>query len=246
MPKQPDFQAIFTESWETYFTQCYPNGKVKHTELCQFMQLTAGHHAEAGGLGFTEMQEKHQAWVLLSMQLEFIELPRWKDAIEIKTWIVSMDGMHSERAIEVYANGKKCAAALTHWVVMNTQTRRAVDLEFPHEHFTNYPENLGVSQRFDRPKKQKNYSFSIEKYIKLSDVDLVRHANNVKYLEWCLDEMHAEEVIHNGIHSIQLLFMRELKWNDKLQILMHQEGKSHHFAFEKEGKTHFLMDIHRR
>lgn len=243
MPISPNFQAVFTESWSTYFTQCYPNGKLKHTELCQLMQLTAGHHAEAGGLGFTEMQEKHQAWVLLYMQVEFLDLPKWKDKIEVKTWIVSMDGMHSERAIEVYANGKKCAGALTHWVVMNTQTRKAVDLQFPYEHFVNFPENIGVSQRFDRPKKQKIYEMSIEKHIKLSDVDLVRHANNVKYLEWCLDELPMEGIIDNGIKNMQLLFMRELQLGDVLQIASHKEQNTFHFSFEKSGKTHFLMRI---
>jgi len=61
MPVSSNFTSEFSKDWEINFVQCYPNGQLKHTELCNLLQLTAGFHAELGGLSFSDMQEFHQA-----------------------------------------------------------------------------------------------------------------------------------------------------------------------------------------
>lgn len=79
MPIAPDFTSILNKDWEINFLQCYPNGFLKYTDLCNLLQLTAAAHAEIGGISFTDMQVYGQAWVMSKMLLPIrtMVLPHW-------------------------------------------------------------------------------------------------------------------------------------------------------------------------
>ena len=70
MPISPNFTSILEQEYEINFLQCYPNGLLKYTELCNIFQITAGIHADLGGISFSDMQEHHQAWVMSKMRLK--------------------------------------------------------------------------------------------------------------------------------------------------------------------------------
>lgn len=52
MPIANDFTSILELEWDINFIQCYPNQELKITELCNLLQLTAGKHAELGGISY--------------------------------------------------------------------------------------------------------------------------------------------------------------------------------------------------
>ena len=79
MPISNHFTSILTKDWEINFLQCYPNGVLKYTDLCNLFQLTAAIHSELGGISFSDMQVYHQAWVLSKMRVEIARLPKWKE-----------------------------------------------------------------------------------------------------------------------------------------------------------------------
>ena len=145
MPISPKFSSIFTKDWEINFTQCTPNGYLKYTDLCNILQLTAGDHAEVGGISFTDMQEFNQAWVMSRMKLEIDILPKWRDIVTVKTWIVSLENSRSVRALELYVGAKKLIGCETFWAVFNTKIRRPEGLALPYEHFEKFPETSGYN-----------------------------------------------------------------------------------------------------
>ena len=102
MPISKDFTSILIKDWEINFLQCYPNGVLKYTELCNLLQLTAATHSEVGGISFSDMQAFHQAWVLSKMRLEIHRLPKWKEIVTVKTWIQSLENSRSTRSLEMY------------------------------------------------------------------------------------------------------------------------------------------------
>ncbi|MDP2161533.1 MAG: acyl-[acyl-carrier-protein] thioesterase, partial [Flavobacterium sp.] len=38
MPIASNFTSVYTKEWEINFIQCYPNGQLKLTELCNILQ----------------------------------------------------------------------------------------------------------------------------------------------------------------------------------------------------------------
>lgn len=238
MPISNDFTSIYTQNFEIGFQHCYPTGFLKHTEICNLFQIVAGIHADLGGISYLDMQEHHQAWVLSRMRVEITKLPKWKDVITIKTWIKTLENSRSIRCLEMYLNEEKIVGCETFWVVINTKTRRPDNLALPHTHFEKFDTDsiLKPIQKINIPEA---FTFKDERNILLSDIDIVNHANNVKYLEWCLDVTKIETVLKNKIKALNLNYIQELNYNDSIEI-HHTENS---FLITKEGKSCFALEI---
>ena len=101
MPISPDFTSIYEQEFELSFLNCYPNGLLKYTDLCNFIQIVAGNHADLGGISYSDMQTKNQAWVVSRMRLEIAKLPKWRDKVVVKTWIKTLENSRSIRCIRI-------------------------------------------------------------------------------------------------------------------------------------------------
>lgn len=218
MPISKDFTSVLFKDWEINFLQCYPNGYLKYTDLCNILQLTAGLHAELGGISFSDMQQHHQAWVLSRMRVEVKRLPKWKDIVTVKTWINSLENSRSIRCLELYIDDERIAGCETFWAVFNTQTRRPENLALAHEHFEKYPNDKATEVQFSKINTSIEKSFISEKTVLLSDLDIVNHANSVKYLEWCLDYMDPKLLMEQAIESFEMNYLKEVALNESVSI----------------------------
>ena len=243
MPISPNFTSILSKDWEINFTQCAPNGYLKYTELCNLLQLTAAAHSEIGGISFSDMQEFNQAWVLSRMRVEITELPKWRDTVTVKTWINSLENSRSVRALEMHVNGKKIVGSETFWAVFNTEKRRPEPLALPYEHFELYPDNKATAETFSKINITHEKEMVFERTVFLSDLDIVNHANNVKYLEWCLDLVDEKLILKQGIKSFEMNFLKELSLKDKVVIHENTADETTIFSITKEEKTSFALQL---
>ena len=207
------------------------------------MQLTAAAHSELGGISFSDMQEFNQAWVLSRMRVEVSELPKWKDTVTIKTWINTLENSRSVRALEVYVNERKIVGSETFWAVLNTEKRRPEALALAYEHFEIFPENKATKKSFSKIQLFDNKKKVVEKVVVLSDLDIVNHVNNVKYLEWCLDFISSELILNQKIDSFEMNFMKELSLNDAVIIHENILDQKTIFSVTKEEKISFALEI---
>ncbi|MFD2909343.1 acyl-[acyl-carrier-protein] thioesterase [Flavobacterium ardleyense] len=239
MPISPNFTSILEQEYEINFLQCYPNGFLKYTDLCNILQITAGLHADIGGISFSDMQEHHQAWVMSKMRLEIIALPKWKEKVTVKTWIKSLENSRSTRCLELYRGEEKLVGCETFWAVLNTQARRPENLALPHDHFEKFPLQNATSHEVK--KINVNLDFEIQKNytVQLSDIDIVNHANNVKYLEWCLNELDVKYILRQKIKGFEMNFLRELSLHDEVIIAR----KEHTTIISKDDKICFALEL---
>jgi len=243
MPIAPNFTSVLSKDWEINFTQCLPNGYLKYTDLCNLLQLTAATHSEIGGISFSDMQEFDQAWVLSRMRVEITELPKWKDIVTVKTWINSLENSRSVRALEMYVNGKKVVGSETFWAVFNTEKRRPEALALPFEHYELYPENKATQKTFSKINLNIDKEMIFEKTVVLSDLDIVNHVNNVKYLECCLDFVDEKLILNQKIESFEMNFLKELSLKDEVVIHESLNENNTVFSITKEDKTCFALQL---
>ncbi|AXG74339.1 acyl-[acyl-carrier-protein] thioesterase [Flavobacterium arcticum] len=243
MPITENFTSTHSEDWEINFLQCNPNGYLRQTELCNLLQLTAGAHSEIGGMSFTDMQVHDQAWVLSRMRVEIDEMPKWRDVVTVKTWIMDLQGSRSVRALEMWMNGKKIIGAITYWAVFNTKLRKPEALALPHEHFEKYPNRMPTKASFVKIDLNRDTVLAGERKVVLSDLDIVFHVNNVKYLEWCLDAIDYRPLLKQQLQSFDMNFLRELKLEDSVTLNKGREDKTEFFTVVKEGKPCFALEL---
>lgn len=239
MPISKNFTSILTKDWEINFLQCYPNGYLKYTELCNIFQLTAATHSELGGISFSDMQSFHQAWVLSKMRVEIFRLPKWKETVTVKTWVQSLENSRSTRCLEMYIGEEKIVGCDTFWAVFNTQTRRPESLALPHGHFDKFPNLKATKKSFSKIEIPIELNVVLERRVLLSDLDIVNHANSVKYLEWCLDNLDCELVLQQRISSFEMNYLKEVSLNDLLTIAK----KDTVFTIDSNWKTCFVLEL---
>jgi acyl-ACP thioesterase len=196
-----------------------------------------------GGLSFSDMQVFHQAWVLSRMRVEVTELPKWRDIVTVKTWIVEMQGSKSIRALEWYVGDKKLGGSLTYWVVLNTTLRKKEKLALPFEHFQLFPDQLATEKSFDKITLDPITNLLKNKTVELSDLDIVNHANNVKYLEWCLDCINPTLLLKNDIKAFDMNFLRELHWHDEIALKATLEKNPKQYTVVKNQKICFALEL---
>ncbi len=243
MPIASNFSSIHSKDWEINFTQCLPNGYLKYTDLCNILQLTAASHSEVGGISFSDMQEFDQAWVLSRMRVEMSALPKWRDVVTVKTWINSLENSRSVRALEMYVNGKKIVGSETFWAVFNTEKRRPETLALPYDHFDLYPDMRATQEGFSKINIESEKEDLFEKTVCLSDLDIVNHVNNVRYLEWCLDHVDADLILSQKIRSFEMNFMKELSLNDTVIIHENFSEDSILFSITKDDKNCYALQL---
>lgn len=243
MPISKDFTSILTKDWKINFLQCYPNGYLKYTDLCNILQLTAGVHAELGGISFSDMQEHHQAWVLSRMRVEIKRLPKWRDVITVKTWINSLENSRSIRCLELYVGDDKIVGCETFWAVFNTQTRRPENLSLPHEHYEKYPNDQATEIQFTKIDTSIDKKFVTEKTILLSDLDIVNHANSVKYLEWCLDYVEPKLLLNQKVESFEMNYLKEVSLEDTIIIERSNKDNPMIFTVNSNNKICFALQL---
>lgn len=218
MPVSKSFTSILNKEWKITFLQCYPNGYLRYTDLCNLIQLTAAEHAELGGISFSDMQMNNQAWVMSRMRVEIKRMPKWKDTVHVKTWIKSLENSRSIRCMEFFVNHEKIVGCETFWAVFNTKKRKPENLALAHEHFEKFPNNQATQEKFSKIDITIETNCISEKEVLLSDLDIINHANSVKYLEWCLDFVEPKLLLNQSITSFDMNYLKEVSLNEKVTI----------------------------
>jgi medium-chain acyl-[acyl-carrier-protein] hydrolase len=244
MPVSDNFKSIFPLEWEIDFTQCASNGKLKYTDMSHLLQLTASAHSDSAGMSFAEMGQNNQSWVLSRMHIEVDEMPKWGDKVTVTTWIEYLDNGRSIRDFEMHLGDKKLLGASSLWAVLDTQLRRgAKELLINSDFVTRYPEKKPTVKDNYRINYANETELVEERTVRLSDLDIVKHVNNVKYVEWCLDVFDIDIIFKEQIKSISANYLRELSLGDTVSIKKRQDGNVVLFTVEKNTKVCFCMEI---
>jgi acyl-ACP thioesterase len=106
-----------------------------------------------------------------------------------------------------------------------------------------YPEHKATKKTFSKINFNSETEMVFEKIVALSDLDIVNHVNNVKYLEWCLDFIDVELILNQKIKSFEMNFLKELSLKDKVVIHENLTSDAMIFSITKDDKTCFALQL---
>lgn len=232
--------GIFEKEWTLNFTQCYPNGQLKYSELNNILQITGSDHSESLGFGYKKMIAVDQSWVLSRMLIEIDALPKYTQTIKVRTWLQDFTGTRAIRNFELLLDDQVLITASSLWVVFNIKSRRADIFALSTDHMEFYRDRTATKKPVDKIDGNVEFNLMTEYKVKLSDLDIVYHANNVKYMEWCFDAMDPKTILDGSMKRLEMNFLKELNYGDEVSI---QQFNDETYCIKKDGKTHFLMQI---
>lgn len=233
----------YTEKFYLDYSRVYPNRKIKYPELANILQITAANHADFGGLGFDDLQQNNQAWVMNRIRIEIDTLPELNDEVSIDTWLELLRGPKSIRNLEVKKDGRKLIGVSSLWAVFNTERRRPEALKIASDHLQRFPDLHATSVENQKIETPENFEKVAEYQVKLSDLDVVNHVNNIQYLTWCLDTLPKEEVLDRSITVLEMNFLKELSYQKTIRIEQHRQEKDLYLRICDDQFVYFIAKI---
>lgn len=175
-------------------------------------------HANAWGVGYANMIENNQGWVLSRVTVEMKRYPKVNEPYTFTTWIEDYNRHFSQRNMEIQdLNGEVIGYVRTIWMVINFATRESVDisqLSYIRENISDHECPIAPQGRL-RPVvdgKSCNYTF------KYMDCDVNRHVNTVKYLDLLLNQFSMEKFDNEFVQRLEIAFLKETLFGTTAQI----------------------------
>lgn len=204
---------------------CYDTDVAHYLRPGSFMDMAqeiAYVSAQSLGFGFDDLQRLGTAWVLSRMHVEFEQMPRWKDEVVLETWHKGFEGPFYVRDFRMTgADGKVAVRATSSWLIIDMATRRLLRREHLADklpldtecHESAIGEPCGKVVMPDTGMEE-----IAEHTVSYSDVDIVGHANNAKYIVWAMDCLDYDWVAGNRVRSLRINFNKEVRPGEKVEL----------------------------
>lgn len=206
-----------------FTVKCHEVDSAKRLKPSAFMDMAqemAYQAASAMRFGYDELIVKNMAWVMSRMRFRFLKVPLWGDEITVLTWHRGAFGPFFVRDFEVLSyRGERLVEATSSWVVIDVLNRRMAR-----------PEDILPSDdtacgdfAIETPAGKVTMPRSIQpEYVTThkvaySDIDLVGHTNNARYVSWAMDCLDYGE---RGIKAdeVEIVFHHETRPGDEVAL----------------------------
>jgi len=195
-----------------------PHGTTSVLALATYFQEAAGRHADALGVSMQDLLTDGKAWVLARLRMEVDRLPEWEEEIVLETWPSGLDGLFATREVLFLGEGgQPLGRGTSAWLVIDAERRRPLrppsalyDIEVPDRPapLGRAEDDLSAPSRTDREQ-----TFTVRYH----DLDLNRHVNNVRYLEWALETLPLEVLDTCRCRGLALQFEAETTFGDPVR-----------------------------
>jgi acyl-ACP thioesterase len=183
------------------------------------MLNSAWNHVLETEFNYETLAEKGQFWALVKFFLKLSRCPAWNEKVDVSTWGKDIDRLYALRDFAILSQrGEKLASATSSWLILHEGTYRPQKLNSLREHFPfqygvhELDVKLGKIPPLDSGEETARFT------VRFTDIDVNRHMNASKYMQWILDSYPFEVLAERELESCELNFIAEAKPDDKIAI----------------------------
>jgi acyl-ACP thioesterase len=206
------------------------------------MQELGESHSALWNAGYFALRKKGLAWVITRALLQIDRAPVIGETIVARTWAGKpRHAIYPRYYLFQNPEGEVFARASTLWVLMDIAAREMVSGEkhgLPAFEFPALPppiENPGAILKLSGEAQR------AEQPVKFTDLDINRHVNNARYVDWLCDRYPYEWHERQRLSRLTVHFACETKPDEQLETVLTAEGHAFTFDGGREGHPHFLM-----
>lgn len=206
---------VWSETVRVRSYEAGADGRASILSICNYLQEAAGNHAHALGVAIDQLAAQNLSWVLSRLRVRMDEYPRWREDVRITTWPCGVERLFAHRDFEIHgAGGRLLGVGTSAWLLLDIRRRRPARMldvvkdfavtdrarAFPEEPATTLsPPPRADSERVFR--------------VRLSDLDVNRHVNNVNYIEWAVETVPPSA---GSVANLQVEFLAESVGGDEV------------------------------
>ncbi len=211
----------FEKEYRVHVYETGPDGKLNLCSLFNYLQDIASDHAVRLGFGRDDLMRENRFWVLSRIYAEITRLPGREDSIIVKTWPDGTDKIFALRNFDVsFPDGSHIASATSSWLILDMATRKVQRPDnilakfYPDLHPGHSPIRYASKLEPSPADSESSQPYRI----RVSDLDVNLHANNVRYLTWVSDSYNLEFVMKNFPRSAEINYLAESQFDEEVVI----------------------------
>ena len=222
----------FEKDYRVHVYETGPDGKLNLYSLFNYMQDIASDHAIRLGFGRDDLMRDNRFWVLSRIYAVIDIWPSWEDSIVVRTWPNGTDKLFALRNYEVmYPDGRHIASGTSSWLILDLTTKKVQrpDAILSQYNFDLRTEISPVRYATKIEPASENGKVTQAFRIKVSDLDVNLHTNNVRYLKWVSDIYDLDFIMNNDPQSAEINYLAESRYDEEIIIKTSQENGNESF-----------------
>lgn len=220
-------------------------GRMTPAAIVLELQDAGTAHSDCLGFDFNYMASSKKGWAVINWHICIQKIPRANEMTNMFTWNDKIKRMQASRSYRISDDtGNTMVEAISRWVFMDLETRHPSTV--PQEMIDKYHTGLESAipnEKYLMPKPNLGEEINTREFVVTRrDTDSNGHANNVKYLEWAMDDVADDIYEDMDLFDIRIIYRKECRRGDVVQLKTFVTEKEGHkevisLLLDAEGKT---------
>ncbi len=202
------------------------------TELMRMFEIVTFNHSNLLKLDHNTMEKKSNAfWVVTKMKVIPCSQILSGDKVGVTTWMHELGTVRALRDCIIKNGNKIKAKFIAEWCCLDCSTRqlrRMNTIAYPSVEMekTNH-----IKTKFSNTRESVDTKdFVYERKIRLTDIDINNHTNNLKYNFMVFDAFSLKEMNSIQIKEYEIYFVNESHEGDEIQV------------YKRKAKTYYYIE----
>jgi len=188
--------------------------------LYRFLQESAENNAVELGFDTETLLRRGLTWVLFKMHMQIDRYVVGRKPLEVETWPSKVDSRLAHREFAVFEPGvpDPFARASSIWMLLNMENGRPILLQpvLDGRHISRT--TPGIPSAFPPLPRTGDVFFRKEFPVRLSDIDLNGHVNNIHYVEWLTESVPEEVWRSSSVRELQVEYKRQVRYGSVVSV----------------------------
>jgi len=212
------------KKYELRYFEMDKHGTLAPTTVLTLLEETAAEHCHNIGYSLHDLERRNIGWVLVSGTIDMLRYPRYKENIEIRTWISKYTLVKGYRENIIYdESGAVIGKARGVWVFYDIDKKKPVPI------FDEIKSKWGVNAKVSQEPGagagadaisviSGDVAHQLEYDVHKSDVDSNKHVNNIRYFHWLIESMPDDFSRDYALRRLNGKFYSEARYGEKIRV----------------------------
>jgi medium-chain acyl-[acyl-carrier-protein] hydrolase len=201
--------------------------RLRPQTMFAFLLNSAWNHTKGTTYGYEQLSARNLIWALIKVQMIIKGHPKWGDQVEIETWGKRIERLCALRDFVVSStSGNRLIMATSSWVVLDRTSGRPQKFDTTTDGFPWQLNRDAMETNLQKVPEQKDGKKIGSFRVQFSDIDVHRHVNSAKYLQWMIDSHSQEELEAKELSLIDMSFLAEALPRDEVEVYS-EESSGH-------------------
>jgi medium-chain acyl-[acyl-carrier-protein] hydrolase len=204
---------------KTYQIRTYEvdlRGHIRITSFLNYMQDLAYLHATRLGFGIESLLKQNMTWVLSRNHIKFFDSPGLSRKIIGRTWPAGTMGRFALREFEFFDESNNIiATATTSWILLDIVKKKPVEVQ-KYLNKVKISRKRAIDDSFNKLPQMSFVDNEVMLRVRVSDLDVNKHVNNVVFVEWALESISLEDIWHYQPIQIEVVYRREVYYGEEI------------------------------